>query len=611
MPLDTILNKLSGIRQLPNGERQALCPAHDDKRASLSVTEKDGKVLVYCQAGCSTEAVLDAVGLKLSDLFTEAGPTPRMSGNGRRPKGKGRLIECYTYANEAGELLYEVCRFEPKDFKQRRPDGAGGWLWNLQGIEPVIYRLPAVREAVRRGEVIYIVEGERDVHSLEALGLTATCNSGGAGKWKPQYSETLAGAKVCILPDNDGPGRKHGIQVANSLHGKASSVKVIELPGLAEKQDVSDWLAGGGTREELLALVEQAEEWQPTEQLPEEPQEFLPSVLTHAELVQGELPPVEWQVTNLIPKGGISIIGGDSGVGKSWLALHLAQCVASGQALLNTFPVAQGKVLVLDAESGPSLLERRVKKLFAGLRAENADAEIPADLPITFLPMAMRFKAETAGQFAEYLVKEGVSLVIADPLIHFAGVEENSAEGMAAFFEVIREIAKQADCTFVFTHHSRKESRLASNSAGQMLRGSSAIRAILDSHIFIRKLKGGKLLCEHDKCRQAECLPPFIIEITDTDEQTTVCRYVGEAEESCEKLQLASDCVLRTLADGGGAMARKEIVEQAKAEGISERTVNDALARLMEREEVTKRRVGNSVVYELGKLSDKLFEEGE
>ena len=605
MQRDEFLSHFQGVRQLPSGEYQALCPvpAHDDHNASLSIKQEGDRMLVHDHGGDSTEAVLEAVGLKLSDLFIEAG------GNGKKPLG--RIVATYDYTDAEGKLLHQTVRYPTKpdgtkDFRQRRPDGKGGYIYNLQGVEPVIYRLPAVREAVRKGEPIFVVEGEKDVHSLEGIGLVATCNPMGAGKWKDSYSEELRGASCVVLPDNDGPGRKHGVEVANSLSGKAASIKFIGLPGLPDKGDITDWLAGGGTEEKFFALVEQAAEWQPTE---DQPEEFLPSVLTHAELVQGELPAVEWAVVNLIPAGGISVIGGDSGVGKSRLALHLAQSVASGQAFLGTFPVTPGKVLVLDAESGPNLLERRVKKLFAGLRSENADADISEGLPITFLTAAVRFKAETAGQFAEYLTREGIGLVICDPLIHYCGAEENSAEGMASFFESIREIANQASCTFIFTHHSRKESRLASNAAGQMLRGSSAIRAILDSHLFIRKLKAGKLLVEHDKCRVAEVVPPFVIEITDTDDQTTVCRYVGEAEENCEKLQLASDCGLRTLADAGGALARKNIITQAKAEGISERTMNDALARLVAGGEVSKRLEGRIAIYELSALHDRLFEE--
>jgi hypothetical protein len=159
----------------------------------------------------------------------------------------------YPYHGADGNLLYETIRYEPKDFRQRQPDGNGGWTWNLNGVERVLYRLPEL--LADQEPIIYIVEGERDADRLASLGLTATTSPGGAGKWKSQYSQSLRGHKVVILPDNDDAGRNHADQVAASLAGVAASVKIIHLPGLPEKQDVTDWLDAGHTVEELLSLV--------------------------------------------------------------------------------------------------------------------------------------------------------------------------------------------------------------------------------------------------------------------------------------------------------------------------------------------------------------------
>jgi len=319
--------------------------------------------------------------------------------------------------------------------------------------------------------------------------------------------------------------------------------------------------------------------------------------LTHAELASGELPSIEWVCENLIPAGGITVIGGDSGVGKSWVAVHLAQCVAAGLPFLGEFAVTPGKVLVVDAESSLNLLERRLKKLFAGLKAQHPD--VSEGLPLTFIPAALRLSGKGLCQLAALIVQEGAALIVVDPLIHACDGEENSAESMAAFFEGIREIQRQTGSTFVFCHHSRKESRLASNAAGQMLRGSSAIRGILDSHIFLRKLKGDKLLCEHDKSRYAELLPPFVIAIADQDEQSTTVRYIGEAEGEADKTEFALTVILRTVADAGGAAPRKTLVEQGRTEGIPERTINRVLTLACERKELTKERRGMEVWYKL------------
>ena len=176
----------------------------------------------------------------------------------------------YDYKDKDGNLLYQVVRKYKdgkKTFIQRQPDGSGKWSYNLKGIEPIPYKLPELLGAIQRGEAVYIVEGEKDVDSLTAAGLTATCNSGGAGKWKSVYSQYFqSNTRVIILPDNDEPGREHSLQVADALHKRGCLVKIVELPGLPLKGDVTDWLQAGNTVEQLISLVDSAELWKPTGQ---------------------------------------------------------------------------------------------------------------------------------------------------------------------------------------------------------------------------------------------------------------------------------------------------------------------------------------------------------
>src|SRR5262249_117298 len=149
-------------------------------------------------------------------------------------KSQMNVVATYDYLDSKGQLLYQAVRLDPKDFKQRRPDGKGGWAWELKGVQRVLYRLPQVLEAVAAGQTAFVVEGEKDADNLARLGLVATTNAGGAGKWTKDYvkaySEALRGANVVILPDNDDAGRKHARQVARSLQGVAASVKVVPLP---------------------------------------------------------------------------------------------------------------------------------------------------------------------------------------------------------------------------------------------------------------------------------------------------------------------------------------------------------------------------------------------
>jgi hypothetical protein len=168
--------------------------------------------------------------------------------------------ETYDYVDEEGGLLYQVVRLAPKDFRQRRPDVLGGWLWNLQGVRRVLYRLADLPEEIAHGPIL-IPEGERDVNNLVRLGYGATCNSGGAGEWKASHSESLRGADVVLLPDNDDPGWKHINKVGASLTGVALRIRVLMMPGGAK--DVSEWLAKDGTREQLDALIAAAPDWVP------------------------------------------------------------------------------------------------------------------------------------------------------------------------------------------------------------------------------------------------------------------------------------------------------------------------------------------------------------
>lgn len=179
--------------------------------------------------------------------------------------GKSSIIATYDYRTDDGKLLFQVCRTADKRFFQRRPDGDGGWISGLGGVKPVLYRLPEVLQAVQKGETIFIPEGEKDCDNLARLGMVATTNPFGAGKWRNHYSDWLRNAIVVILPDNDEPGQKHAEKVALSLHGKAASAKVLKLPGLTTKGgDVSDWLAVGNTKEELLRLAAEAPQWKPS-----------------------------------------------------------------------------------------------------------------------------------------------------------------------------------------------------------------------------------------------------------------------------------------------------------------------------------------------------------
>jgi hypothetical protein len=202
-------------------------------------------------------------GVSLSEAIRLAADHLEARYGHQKPNGKPDIIATYDYRDEAGKTLIPVVRYDPKDFRQRRPKPNGAWDWKVNGARVVPYRLPELL-AAPTDAIVFVVEGEKDVDNLAKLGLVATCNAGGAGKWKAEHASFLRGRRVVALADNDESGRNHAQQVARSLQGIAESVRIVELPGLADKGDVSDWLAAGGTKYELARLAEEAPVWTPT-----------------------------------------------------------------------------------------------------------------------------------------------------------------------------------------------------------------------------------------------------------------------------------------------------------------------------------------------------------
>lgn len=258
-----------------------------------------------------------------------------------------RIVATYDYKDESGKLLYQVCRFEPKSFSQRRPDGQSGWIWNLEGIKRVPYRLPELIVA-SMSDWVYIVEGEKDADNLIAKNFVATTNSGGARKWLDDYNRYFKGRLVAIIPDNDEPGRDHAKLVAEALHGIAGVVKIVELPDLPPKGDISDWLDSGGPEKvkELIRLTDESPIFEPD--LIDASRPIIVSLADVKPL------PISWLWFNRIPLGMFTLILGDPGLGKSFLTLFMAKKVSTGETWLdsetpeNSAP--KGSVVILTAE---------------------------------------------------------------------------------------------------------------------------------------------------------------------------------------------------------------------------------------------------------------------
>lgn len=233
-------------------ELTACCPAHPDRNPSLSGSVgDDGRVLLHCFAGCDLDAITHALGIDPADLFPEP----------EQPANRPSIVRTYAYTDEDGKVLFEVVRFQPKSFRQRQPDGKGGWVWNLKGIDSKpLFHLPAVIKAIEGDHRVFLCEGEKDAERLQAAltnGDVATTIAGGAGKWRAEHTDALWGANVVIIADRDGPGRRHADEVAAALKGVAASVRTQEP---LEGKDAFDHLAAGHGIDDFQPLTRAEEE---------------------------------------------------------------------------------------------------------------------------------------------------------------------------------------------------------------------------------------------------------------------------------------------------------------------------------------------------------------
>lgn len=233
---DEVVASLKKVRGRAN-QKTALCPAHADSSASLSVKRgEDNKAVLHCFAGCSYESIVRSLG-----LWQDA---PQ-----KAERITSRIVATYDYFDEDGEMRYQVVRYEPKNFRQRRPDGMGGWVYSLEGVQRLLYNLPALVQPSQ--EPIFIVEGEKDVDNLTKVGAIATTNSGGAGRWEKAFNKYFAKRDVIIIADNHSTGIDHAEMVSKEVYRSARSVKIVVLP-VQEKGDVSDYLEEGNTLDDLL-----------------------------------------------------------------------------------------------------------------------------------------------------------------------------------------------------------------------------------------------------------------------------------------------------------------------------------------------------------------------
>lgn len=246
MTIHEILSRLTAVRVTGEKKWVAKCPAHDDDKPSLSIAQTDKKVLIHCFAGCSTEQVVQALGIRLSDLNLDNSQRyytlQHCVDSYRKKLGEPNAI--YYYRNRSNDVVGVVIRWETSKGKEIRPASLSSGSWMMQAMsEPrPLYNLPKILSA-DQSETIWVVEGEKCADALNQLGFIATTSSGGANAalksdWSPLY-----GRNVVLVPDNDNAGEKYVTEINSKLSSNNANVKIVRLEGVPESGDVVDWLA--------------------------------------------------------------------------------------------------------------------------------------------------------------------------------------------------------------------------------------------------------------------------------------------------------------------------------------------------------------------------------
>jgi DNA primase len=268
-------------------ELRGPCPVHRGKDPNFSVNPETG--FAHCHSQCNRGWDLISLEMELAGIgFPQAKERVfDLVGRPRVPWEDRNIEATYDYVDSSGKLLYQVVRRYGKQFKQRRPDGQGAWIWSLGGMPRVPFHLPKILAS----DFVAIVEGEKDVLTLERIGMVATCNSEGAGKFKPELAVYFTGKQVAIFPDNDKPGRDHALKLSELLAPVAKSLKLVELPGLPEKGDVTDFINAGGTVDQIKELFRKAQPWTPewefSSDVPDENEKYVGTIEQEIESVGG------------------------------------------------------------------------------------------------------------------------------------------------------------------------------------------------------------------------------------------------------------------------------------------------------------------------------------
>ena len=478
--VDLVLSKLDKVRHAGNGW-EACCPAHADDKPSLTVgIGREGQVLLHCHSGaaCSFNEICDAIDLKPNDLWPESD----------KPKQKLRKEATYVYEGADGNPVMRVIRFKDelgnKTFRQQRYEN-GEWEWGTQDIEKPLYRLPQVLERISNDEIVYVVEGEKDVHTLESLDRVATCNPGGAGaegqdKWLPQHTQALAGGKIVIIADDDKPGYAHAAHVAAELRKVGARVKVFKP---AQGKDISDHIGVGLSMSDLKVVASEIRDTftdfidslknldhsQPLRVRVNKAQRLLDTfndngndieekgrLVDWATLIGEESDDsFDWLIPGLLERQEWVIVVAAEGVGKTYLARQVALMSSAGIHPFKRDKMPPVRTLFVDLENPERIIRRTARKIYKRIEQVGRAGDMEAHLVVKPDGLDV-LKPDDRNKLIEWVDQTQPELLVLGPLYKtFLDPGGRTAESVstevAKFLDYIRH---EYGCALWLEHHA-------------------------------------------------------------------------------------------------------------------------------------------------------------
>lgn len=540
----TIRNTSSGI--------VANCPAHQDRTPSLAVSQGiDDKVLVNCFAGCTYESVINALNL----------PSYSNPPLHRGPSSTPLSLATYEYHDENGAVLFRKIRFPEKRFEFQRPDGTRG----IEDCRRVLYNLDKLNDAIDANTPVHLVEGEKDADAITAAGGFATTNPMGASEWRNDYSESLRGAHVVLVADNDTPGEKRAVKLVPELERVAATLRIVKAKA---GNDAFDHLRAGHGLGDFV--------------------EFIPTPVKQGvrfvrmDEVDGQ--PIEWLWDQYIALRAVTIIDGEPGLGKSTALIDIAARVSNGANMPdNTQGIEASNVLMLSAEDDLAhVLVPRLRAAGANM-SRVGTLEVQEDKFVRGIVLADA-DLDTLEDEAH---KRKVRVIVIDPLMaHMpSGIDSHKDQDVRRPLARLARIASSLNAAIILVRHLNKtEGKSALNRGGGSIGIVGAARAgyIIGQHPTTPTSR--VLACV--KNNLAISPPSMEFELVQAENGVAKIKWIGSSDISANQLVApknpsaaaerndAKEFLKATLADG--ELPATEVQELAKQEGFNPRTLRRA-----------------------------------